>query len=79
MTDALCPGPHHLCKGCRGEGTYHALTLYVSQSGEDGEMSAAHRCPSCRGRGFFCKHTTPCEGKHRSGTPVLGPDALPPV
>ncbi len=79
MTDGPCPGPHHLCKGCRGRGTYESPTLYVNASGQPGEMMAPHKCLACRGRGFFCKQRPPCLGEHTSGTPIIPPDALPPV
>ncbi|GAA0338750.1 hypothetical protein GCM10010319_13410 [Streptomyces blastmyceticus] len=79
MSEECCPGPHHFCKGCRGSGYYQALTLYVSQSCQAGEMSAAHTCTACKGRGFFCRRFPPCEDEHEDDTPAIGPDVVPPV
>lgn len=78
MDEPACPGPHQFCRGCRGAGDIHSSTLYVSHSGIAGNMTAPHRCAHCHGRGFFCKQEPPC-WKHDAETPVIGPDALPPV
>ncbi|MFC5720582.1 hypothetical protein ACFP1Z_10455 [Streptomyces gamaensis] len=74
-----CPGPHHLCKCCRGNGQYHSLALYVSHYRRGVEATSAHECGACRGRGFYCKAATRCAGDHEDETPVLGADTVPPV
>ncbi|MBB5119606.1 hypothetical protein AF335_28145 [Streptomyces eurocidicus] len=79
MTEMECPGPHQFCKGCRGQGTVQLPTLFVSRSGDAGELMASHKCMACHGRGFFCKEGPPCTGKHQDGTPAIAPDAVPPV
>ncbi|RLV01292.1 hypothetical protein CTZ27_12310 [Streptomyces griseocarneus] len=77
MSDDECPGPHHLCKACRGDGTIMMPTLYVNRFGEAGSLPAPHTCLHCRGQGHFCKQSTPCADGDSEN--VIGPDALPPA
>ncbi|MEU6362210.1 hypothetical protein [Streptomyces albidoflavus] len=57
----------------------HSLTLYVGQSGIADEQPSLHKCPSCAGRGFFCKHTPTCGVPHTEATRVIRSHDLPPV
>ncbi|MFF8811826.1 hypothetical protein [Streptomyces pactum] len=82
MTDdhgVPCPGPHHTCRGCGGPGLVPSSALYITAAGAAAEMSRTSTCRACRGRGHFCKAPVPCPGPHHAGTPVLPPEALPPV